>query len=161
MSSLIFLDTNVLLYASLQPDPRSEAARVLLARRGVISVQVLNEFANVARRKLHRTRPEITTASLPSTCSARRRCRSPWPFLEIAARTGYQLYDALIVAAALEAGCTTLFSEDLRDGQVINGKLAIGNPFKSDRIAQLVVDQPKILTATEPDTASPLLPGSD
>ena len=62
MSSAFFLDTNVLLYASLQPDPRSEAARVLLGRRGMISLQVLNEFANVARRKLHRTWPEITAA---------------------------------------------------------------------------------------------------
>ncbi len=60
MSSAFFLDTNVLLYASLQPDPRSEAARVLLGRRGMISLQVLNQFANVARRKLHRTWPEIT-----------------------------------------------------------------------------------------------------
>ena len=59
MSAPPFLDTNVLLYASLQPDPRSEAARALLARRGTISVQVLNEFANVASRKLRRSWPEI------------------------------------------------------------------------------------------------------
>jgi predicted nucleic acid-binding protein len=55
MSSPFFLDTNVLLYASLQPDLRSDAARVLLARRGMISVQVLNEFANVARRTFFAT----------------------------------------------------------------------------------------------------------
>jgi predicted nucleic acid-binding protein len=134
MSSAFFLDTNVLLYASLQPDPRSEAARVLLARRGMISLQVLNEFANVARRKLHRTWPEITTA----LNAIRVLCPPPLPLtlsiheaaLEISARTGYQLYDALIIAAALEAGCTTLFSEDLHDGQVINGSLAIRNPFE-------------------------------
>ena len=134
MSSPFFLDTNVLLYASLQPDPRSDAARVLLARRGMISVQVLNEFANVARRKLHRTWPEITTALQ----AIRVLCLPPLPLtlpiheaaLEIAARTGYQFYDALIIAAALEAGCTTLFSEDLHDGQVINGGLTIRNPFE-------------------------------
>jgi predicted nucleic acid-binding protein len=62
MSGAFFLDTNVLLYASLQPDARSETARALLARRGTISVQVLNEFAHVAARKLHRTSPEITRA---------------------------------------------------------------------------------------------------
>jgi predicted nucleic acid-binding protein len=50
--------------------------------------------------------------------------------LEISARTGYQFYDALIIAAALEAGCTPLFSEDLHDGQVINGGLTIRNPFE-------------------------------
>jgi predicted nucleic acid-binding protein len=47
----------------------------------------------------------------------------------IAAGTGYAFYDALIIASALEAGCATLFSEDLQDGQVINGRLTIRNPF--------------------------------
>lgn len=134
MSNPFFLDTNVLLYASLQPDPRSEVARDLLARRGTISVQVLNEFANVARRKLHRTWPDIGTA----LTAIRVLCPPPLPLtlatheaaLEIAAGTGYQLYDALIIASALEAGCAALFSEDLHDGQVINGRLTIRNPFK-------------------------------
>jgi predicted nucleic acid-binding protein len=133
MSDPFFLDTNVLLYASLQPDPRSEAARSLLARRGVISVQVLNEFANVATRKLHRPWPEITQA----LAAIRILCPPPLPLTlaihaagcAMAARTGYQLYDALIIAAALEAGCVTLFSEDLQDGQVIDGRLTIRNPF--------------------------------
>jgi predicted nucleic acid-binding protein len=49
--------------------------------------------------------------------------------IAIAARTGYQFYDALIIAAALEARCDTLFSEDLHDGQVIEGRLTIRNPF--------------------------------
>jgi predicted nucleic acid-binding protein len=62
MSGPVFLDTNVLVYAALQPDPRSETARALLARRGMISVQVLNEFVNVAHRKLRRSWPEITKA---------------------------------------------------------------------------------------------------
>jgi predicted nucleic acid-binding protein len=128
-----FLDTNVLLYATLQLDPRSEAARTLLARRGTISVQVLNEFANVAARKLRRPWPDIGRA----LGAIRTLCAAPVPLtvaiheagIAIAARTGYQLYDALIIAAALEAGCDTLFSEDLRDGQVIDGRLTIRNPF--------------------------------
>ena len=62
MSGPVFLDTNVLVYAALQPDPRSETARALVARRGMISVQVLNEFVNVAHRKLRRPWPEITKA---------------------------------------------------------------------------------------------------
>ena len=49
--------------------------------------------------------------------------------IAIAARTGYRLYDALIVAAALEARCDILFSEDLHDGHVIEGQLTIRNPF--------------------------------
>lgn len=131
----MFLDTNVLVYAALQPDPRSEAARALLARRCTISVQVLNEFVNVARRKLRRTWPEIAAA----LGAIRTLCRTPLPLtvathaaaIEIAGRTAYQFYDALIIASALEAGCTTLFSEDLHDGQQIDGRLTIRNPFGS------------------------------
>jgi predicted nucleic acid-binding protein len=133
MSGPFFLDTNVLLYASLQPDPRSEAARGLLARRGIISVQVLNEFANVAARKLRRPWPEITDA----LAAIRALCPPPLPLtlaihesgIAIANRTRYQFYNALIIAAALEARCVTLFSEDLHDGQVIDGRLTIRNPF--------------------------------
>lgn len=133
MSNPFFLDTNVLLYATLQPDQRSEAARALLARRGMINVQVLNEFANVASRKLRCPWAEITQARA-AICTL---CAPPLPLTlavheagcAIAGRTGYQLYDALIIAAALEAGCITLFSEDLQDGQVINGRLTIRNPF--------------------------------
>lgn len=128
-----FLDTNVLLYATLQPDQRAEAARALLARRGTISVQVLNEFANVAARKLRRPWPEISRA----LAAIRVLCAPPLPLtvaiheagIGIAERTGYQLYDALIIAAALEAGCDTLFSEDLQDGHVIGDRLTIRNPF--------------------------------
>jgi len=64
-------------------------------------------------------------------------CPSPLPItvethesaLRIAARHDYNIYDALVIAAALEAGCTTLYSEDLHDGQTIDGQLTIRNPF--------------------------------
>ena len=108
MSDPVFLDTNVLVYAALQPDPRSEVARDLMARRGTISVQVLNEFVNVAHRKLRRSWPEIMTA----VRAIRDLCPPPTPItlatheaaLGFASRTGYQFYDALIIAAALEFG---------------------------------------------------------
>lgn len=133
MSAPAFLDTNILLYAALQPDARSDAARAILAQRGTISVQVLNEFANVARRKLHRPWPEIV-AALGAIC---RLCLPPRPLtfathetaLRVAAQTGYAFYDALIIASALEAGCATLYSEDLQHAQVIDGQLTIRNPF--------------------------------
>lgn len=128
-----FLDTTVLLYAALQPDARSEAARALLARGGVVSVQVLNEFANVARRKLRRPWPEVTRA----LAAIRTLCPAPLPLtlatheagLRLAEALGYSLYDSLILAAALEGGCDTLYSEDLQDGQVIEDRLVIHNPF--------------------------------
>ena len=133
MSNPFFLDTNVLLYATLQPGLRSEAARALLAQRGTISIQVLNEFANVAARKLRRPWSEITR----TLAAIRVLCAPPLPLtvaiheagIAIAGRTGYQLYDALIIAAALEAGCDTLFSEDMQDGQLIDSRLTIRNPF--------------------------------
>jgi predicted nucleic acid-binding protein len=133
MTGPVFFDTNILIYATLQPDARSEPARALLTQPGVISVQVLNEFANVAHRRLHRTWREIEQALKPI------RVLFPSPVAisvgtheaatAIAARTGYQLYDALIIASALEAQCETLFSEDLQDGQRINRRLTIHNPF--------------------------------
>jgi len=66
-------------------------------------------------------------------------CPSPIPItaelhdaaLGLAEQHGFHIYDALIVAAALEAGCTTLYTEDLRSGQVIDGRLTIQNPFNA------------------------------
>lgn len=133
MTGSAFLDTNVLIYATLQPDKRSVRARALLAESGTISVQVLNEFANVAHRKLRKPWPDVAQAleviralfppPLPLTLATHKAA------LRIAERFGYRLYDSLIIASALEAGCTTLYSEDMQDGQVIDGTLTIRDPF--------------------------------
>lgn len=128
-----FFDTNVLVYAALQPDPRSDRARALLLRGGAVSVQVLNEFANVARRKLRKPWPEVARA----LADLRVLCLPPQPItlatheaaLGLADRLGYGLYDSQIIASALEAGCATLYSEDMHDGHVIEGSLTIRNPF--------------------------------
>jgi predicted nucleic acid-binding protein len=133
MSGPAFFDTNILVYATLQPDARSDPARALLARRGVISVQVLNEFANVAHRRMRRTWPEIEAVMkavrvlFPAPIAIS--IKTHEAAIAIAARTGYQLYDALIIASALEAGCDTLLTEDMQDGQVIERQLTIRNPF--------------------------------
>ena len=131
--SLAFLDSNVLIYTLAENDPREAVAAGLLARGGIVSVQVLNEFAAVARRKLRLSWPETVQV----LASVRALCPSPRPLtldtheaaLGIAGRHGFQIWDALIVASALEAGCATLLSEDLQDGQVIEGCLTIRNPF--------------------------------
>ena len=135
MNAAEFLDTNVLLYAVCPDDPRSIRAAEILTRGGTISVQVLNEFASVARRKLKRSWPDITIALR----DFRAVLREPTALtagvhdhaLTLAAATGYTFYDALIVASALDAGCTTLLSEDMQDGQVIEGRLTIRNPFRT------------------------------
>lgn len=133
MRDVAFFDTNLLVYAALQPDPRSERARGLLARGGTVSVQVLNEFANVARRKLRKPWTEVAQA----LSDIRAFCPPPLPItlatheaaLGIAGRLGYGFYDSLVIASALEAGCVRLYSEDMQDGQVIEGTLTIRNPF--------------------------------
>lgn len=134
MNDRVFFDTNVLVYVVGQRDERTAAAEALLARGGVVSVHVLNEFVSVARRKLGMTWDEIGEA----LAAIRTLCPSPVPLtietheaaLRIAAHYGYHIYDALVAAAALEAECATLYSEDWQDGQVIDGRLTIRNPFK-------------------------------
>lgn len=133
MSDRAFFDTNVLVYVVGQKDERTVTAEALLAEGGIVSVQVLNELASVSRRTLAMSWEEISDA----LAAIRVLCPSPVPLtinthdsgIRIAAKYGFQLYDALIAAAALEAECTTLYSEDFQDGQVIEGRLEVRNPF--------------------------------
>jgi predicted nucleic acid-binding protein len=128
-----FFDTNVLLYL-LSADPsRANRAEEVLAAGGIISVQVLNEFSSVAMRKLRMTVAEVREVLepimalcevVPLTVQIHQRG------LHLAERYGFSFYDASIVAAALESGCMTLYSEDLQDGQVIDRSLAVSNPFR-------------------------------
>ena len=134
MTGSAFLDTNVFVYALVQDDPRSEKAEELIAEGGTVSVQILNEFVDVARRKGKMTWDEIRFAveNIESLCPR------PLPItidnhkeaLTIAEKYGYRIYDALIIASALEAKCMILYSEDMQDGQVIDGQLTIRNPFR-------------------------------
>ncbi len=130
-----FLDSNILLYA-FSADPRATTAQALLERGAVISVQGLNEFANVAKRKLGRTWGEVHGA----LDSIREVCRTIVPMdieihsdaLRIAERYGYAIFDALMVASAVRANCSILWSEDMQDGHIINQRLRIVNPFLRD-----------------------------
>jgi predicted nucleic acid-binding protein len=128
-----FLDTNVLIYA-FTTDRRAAAAQDLLGRGCVTSVQALNEFTNVARRKLGMTWHEVRDA----LAGIRTLCRAIAALdvgtheeaLRIAERYGYTIFDALIVAAALRARCAILYSEDMQDGMTIGGRLRIVDPFR-------------------------------
>lgn len=129
----IFLDTNVVLYA-FTDDPRSVVAEKLLASGGDLSVQVLNELTNVARRKLGFDWGQIEQAL--EAISALARAIHPIDLkihtsaLALARRYGFSFYDALIVASALSARCAILHSEDMQDGLVIESVLRIVNPFQ-------------------------------
>lgn len=132
MSAKAFFDTNILIYAFAQNDPPCDAAEALLAGGGAISVQILNEFVAVALRKLAKPWGEV----LESLAAIRTLCLPPVPLtvgtheaaLKVARQYGYRIYDSLVVAAAIEAGCDTLYSEDWQDGQAV-GALTIRNPF--------------------------------
>ena len=134
MNGKPFFDTHVLIYAIAAGDSRIGVARKLLAEGGVLSVQVLNEFVTVARRKYQMSWKEIRKALE----DFRNLCPQIVPIvvktheiaLRIAEQHGYRFYDSLIIAAASEAGCHTLYSEDMHDGQTIDG-LTIRNPFRT------------------------------
>lgn len=134
MKGKAFFDTNVLIYAAIKDDPRSERAEQLLVVEGVISVQVLNEFVSVARGKFQMPWKAVKAALL----WIRFLCPNVVPIeietheaaVRIAERYGYRIYDALIVASALEAKCEVLYSEDMQDGQVLERRMRIRNPFQ-------------------------------
>jgi predicted nucleic acid-binding protein len=133
MPAKAFFDTNVLIYAVAEGDPRSARAEELLASGGVLSVQILNEFVSVARRKMLMSWSDVTEA----LDAFQVLCPSPLPItigihqaaLKIAEEHGCNIYDALVVAAALEAESAILYSEDFRDGQTIERRLTVRNPF--------------------------------
>jgi predicted nucleic acid-binding protein len=132
MTADVFFDTNVVVYAFIESDARSAAADRILSVGGIVNVQVLNEFVNVARRKHALPWTDIHA----SLASIRVLCGVPRPLtgtvheagVAIAERYRYSIYDALIIAAAADAGCRTLYSEDLAAGQTIKG-VRIVNPF--------------------------------
>jgi predicted nucleic acid-binding protein len=132
MNDKAFLDTNIFLYL-LSADPiKAGIAEDIAAGGGIISVQVLNEFASVASRKLQMPFEEIQEilsqirticAVEPITVDMHDRG------MQLAMQYSFSIYDAMIVAAALLADCTTLYSEDMQHGQVIDHRLTIKNPF--------------------------------
>jgi predicted nucleic acid-binding protein len=132
MNDKPFFDTNVILYAFRQDDRRGAVAESLLAAGGTVSVQVLNEFVAVARRRLDKSWDEIRRA----LDILRIFCPEPAPLtletheraIRIAERYGSSIFDSLIIASALYTGASTLYSEDMRDRHAIEG-LIIRNPF--------------------------------
>lgn len=128
-----FFDTNVLIYLALDEPEKAGVAKALVAGGGTISVQVLNEIVNVARRK--RQWPWADVRDLIDTLAGLLRVE-PLTMathelgLDVAERYTLAVYDAMIVASALLGGCDTLWSEGMQDGLVIEKRLVIRNPFR-------------------------------
>jgi len=132
MSAADFFDSNILLYIAANDLPKMQRARELLTNGGTISVQVLNEFAAVMSRKYRRSMDEIRAAlqDIRLVCSVHvADVHTHEQGLDIAERYRFSIYDSMLLASALEAGCRTFYSEDLHHGQRIEG-LTIRNPFR-------------------------------
>ncbi len=131
-----FIDTNVLVYLASSDHLKADRAEAILRTGGVISVQVLNELTNVARRKM-RMNWQDTHAFL----STLRGLLTVQPItvethetgLALAERYMLSTYDAMIAASALHADCDILWSEDMQHGMALGDKLRIANPFLADR----------------------------
>jgi predicted nucleic acid-binding protein len=126
-----FIDTNVLVYLAGDGD-KAERAEALLHEGGTISVQVLNELANVARRKLGFSWDEVSefvggVRGLLAVIPLDEAVHDEG--LRISRRYGLSVYDGMIAGAALIAGCDVLRSEDMQHGLVIDGQVTIRNPF--------------------------------
>jgi len=132
-NKVIAIDTNVLVYLHDELDStKREKAKRLLANNPHISSQVISEYLNTTRRLLNISKDELLaqTSALLSDCT----------ILPISADTlffasalikqyKFQLFDAVIVAAAIEGKCDTLYFEDMHHGLVVNKSLTILNPF--------------------------------
>lgn len=127
-----FFDTNVLIYVASDDAAKADRAEALIAQGGTINVQVLNEAANVARRKMGMTWQETRDflagfrALLPVEPLT---VETHEDGLMLAERYGLSLYDAMVAAAALRADCDVLWSEDMQHGLVIENRMRVANPF--------------------------------
>ncbi len=131
-------DTNVVVYAILQ-DSKAELATAVLGECAFLSVQALNEYANVASRKLNRTWPQIEEdlveirGSVPKIIPLD--SDAHFQGLRIASRYRLAFYDALMLAVALSGGARTFYSEDMQHDMIIDGALHIVDPFRSGALA--------------------------
>jgi predicted nucleic acid-binding protein len=135
MKDRAFFDTNILVYAFSNDAYRKEIAIALFDKGGVVGVQTLNEFVNVAVRKLAVPWDQIddwlsliltlSPEPVPVTYEVHSRA------VQIMKRYRYGIYDSLVIAAALEADCDILYSEDMQNGQMIDG-MTIRDPFRLD-----------------------------
>ena len=134
MSGNAFLDTNLFIYMQSASDTAKKeiSYKALENFECIVSIQVLNEFCNVAFKKLAMKPEQVKQIlyAIGNTCNvAVVTFATVEKAVQIKARYGFGYYDSLIIASALENGCAYLFSEDMSDGQVIDNSLEIVNIF--------------------------------
>lgn len=129
-----FADTNILLYLVSADAGKADRAEAVVASGPLISVQVLNELANVARRKLAMPWEEIDELiqAIRASCTVEPLTLETHDTgRRLAQRYGLSVYDAMIAASALLGNCRTLYSEDMQHGLSIDQRLRIVNPFRN------------------------------
>ncbi|MEX2642386.1 MAG: PIN domain-containing protein [Acetobacterales bacterium] len=127
-------DGNVLVYLASAEVAKADRAEAAAAGGGAISIQVLNELANVARRKMR-----MAWTDIHAFLGLLRVVLTVHPLtlkthdtgLALAGQYGLSTYDSMIAASALHAGCDTLWSEDMQDGMILEGRLRIVDPFRA------------------------------
>lgn len=128
-----FFDTNVLIYIASGDSVKADQAEAIIGNGGAISVQVVNELANVARRKMR-----MSWQDTHSLLSLLRGLLTVHPVTIETHETGFALaeryklsiFDAMIAASALHADCDTLWSEDMQHGMALDDRLRVVNPFR-------------------------------
>jgi predicted nucleic acid-binding protein len=128
----VFFDTNVLLYLLAADASKADVAEACIASGGHISVQVLDEFTQVARRKFRMPAADVkhVLSTLRKTLIVETLTEATHDLgVELSSRYSLSVYDAMVVASALQCGATTLFSEDMHAGLLIEKQLRIVNPF--------------------------------
>lgn len=133
MRTDVFFDTNVLLYFASEEPVKSARSATLLQGGGVVSAQVLNEFASVSLGGKRR----LSFAEVRTTLNAVLACCAVVPLTVETHLTGLRyaethrlsVYDAMVLAAAVLSGCSVLYTEDMHDGLVVDG-VTVRNPYK-------------------------------
>lgn len=133
--SASFFDSDVLLYMASADTVKADRAEEIVVAGGAISVQVLNELANVTRRKMQFSWQETreflgTLRDLLTVHPLTSEIHDTG--LELAERYGFAIYDAMIAASAIHAECRILWSEDMQHGMMLDKGLRILNPFRPD-----------------------------
>ena len=132
MSVLEFADTNIVVYAvGLYSEQRTKARRIL-AEGVTVSAQVINETVNVLTRKQGISLPiahEIAESLLKLCQVVPVDAQTIGIAISLTRRYQLSHWDSLIVAAALQSGCETLYSQDMQHGQIFDAQLKVVNPF--------------------------------
>jgi len=137
MNDKVFLDTNVLIYAYSEDEPKKqEIANNILEQYNnqiIISNQVINELSNTLFRKFKLNANEVRAVILELNDNfpiVNFNLKTQLKGVELKGKYKLQFYDSMILATALENGCNIVFSEDMQHNQVIENLLTIINPFK-------------------------------